>query len=291
MTATPVFPKSRPRVDSHVHLSRWWPAVQRTGYRENLDYSVRGLLDEMDRSRIDCALTIQLFLAPTEAEGLAEGRSTYEESHGRLLPVATVDPTKGPSAVGETVGRLEAEPSLYGIKLYPGYLPFYPSDPRLDPVYELARRRGIPVLIHQGDTLEGRGLIKFARPLDVDEVAGRFRDVRFVLCHLGNPWIDEAAEILYKNPNVYVDTSGLLPPPTTPYFEAAVEKAREAIQRVIVASGAPERCLYGSDWPLEQIELAVDLIESLRLRSEDVARVLGSNAVQLFRIESGASPP
>jgi len=284
MTATGPL-RSHPRVDAHVHLSRWWPDVHRTAYRPDLKYDVAGLLSEMDRNGIDYALTIQLFLAPTEEEAAAEGRSAFETSGGRLLPVATVDPTKGADAVARILERLEKETPLYGVKLFPGYLPFYPDDPRAAPIYEFAHHRRIPVLIHQGDTLQGRGLIRFARPLEVDEIAGRYRDVQFVLCHLGNPWIDEAAEMVYKNPNVYTDTAGLLPHPSAPYFEAAVERAREQVQGAIVMTGAPERFLFGSDWPLEELELAVDMIESLRLKAEDVARILGGNAAKLLGID------
>jgi uncharacterized protein len=249
-----------------------------------LAYDAAELLSEMDRNGIDYALAIQLFQAPREQDAIAEGQSTFETSGGRLLPVATVDPTKGRDDVSAVLAQLEKERVLYGVKLFPGYLPFYPHDPRTFPVYEFAHHREIPVLLHQGDTLQGRGLLKFARPIEVDEVAARYRDVHFVLCHLGNPWIDEASEMAYKNPNVYVDTSGLLPPPSAPYFEAAVERAREQIQNAIVATGMPEKFLYGSDWPLEELEMAVDLIESLRLKAEDVARILGGNAMQLFRI-------
>ncbi len=276
--------RSHPRVDAHVHLTRWWPDLERTAYRADLEYNVPGLLAEMDRSGIDRALAIQMFSAPSATEALEEGRSSYAASNGRLLPVATVDPTQGPEAVAQLVGQLEKESPLFGIKLYPGYLPFLPTDPRLDLVYELAGRRKLPILLHQGDTLGGRGLLKFARPLDVDEAAGRYREVAFVICHLGNPWISEAAEVVYKNPNVYADTSGLLPHPASPYFEAAVESARHQLQDAIVTTGLPDRFLFGSDWPLEQLELAVDLIESLRLRAEDIAKVLGLNAVRLFGI-------
>ena len=276
--------RSRPRVDAHVHLSRWWPDLPRTAYRSDLPYTVQGLLGEMDRSGVDYALAIQLFQAPSEVEALDEGRANFEASGGRILPVATVDPTKGSDAVATVLARLEQETHLSAIKLYPGYLAFFPTDPRTDPIYEFAHRRGLPVLFHQGDTLQGRGLLKFAQPLEVDEIAGRYRDVTFVLCHLGNPWIDEAAEVVYKNPNVYADTSGLLPAPSTPYFEASVEQAREQVQRAIITTGAPERFLYGSDWPLEELELAVDLIESLRLRAEDIAKILGGNAARLFKI-------
>lgn len=291
MSDPPVLPRSRPRVDAHVHLSQWWPDVRRTGYRPDLDYSVDGLLAEMDRNRLDLALAIQLFQAPSEEAALEEGRTLYEASGGRLLPIATVDPTKGPDSVRAILELLEHEPNLFGIKLFPGYLPFYATDSRLDPVYEFAHRRRLPVLFHQGDTLDGRGLLKFARPLDVDEVAGRFRDVSLVLCHLGNPWVGEAAEVVYKNPNVYADTSGLLPSPRSPYFTPATERAREEIQGAVLTSEAPERFLYGSDWPLQELELSVDLIESIRLRAEDISRILGENAVRLFRIPLPGGTP
>ncbi len=272
------------RVDSHVHLSRWWPEIERTGYRHHLDYSVRGLLKEMDRHRITYAVAIQLFQAPSAAEALEEGRSLRAESEGRLLPVATIDPTSGADAVGDAVRCLEAEKELFGIKLFPGYRPFYPHDDRLAPVYEFARRRDLPVLIHQGDTLDGIGLLKYARPVEVDEIAGRYRDVRFVLCHLGNPWIDEAVEVVYKNPNVYADTSGLLGPPSSPYFARATEACRERIERAVVSSGLPERFLFGSDWPLEELGTAAAIVDRLEIDEADRRRILGQNAQRLFRI-------
>ncbi len=271
-------------VDAHVHLSRWWPEVRRTGYRPDLDYSVQGLLAEMDRAGVDLALAVQLFQAPSEAEALGEGRGAHASSKGRLLPVATVDPTRGDEAVRASVEAMEREPKLVAVKLFPGYRPFYPHDGRLAPVYEFAHRRDLPVLIHQGDTLDGLGLLKFARPIEVDELAGAYRDVRFVLCHLGNPWIDEAAEVVYKNPNVYADTSGLLGPPSSPYFQRSTENARSLIERAVVACGMPERFLMGSDWPLEALSAAVDLVQKLDLTPEDRSAILGGNARRLFRL-------
>jgi len=278
------------RVDAHLHLSRWWPRIGETAYRPDLDYTVAGLLEEMDRSGIEFGLAIQIYQAPTTREALEEGRRSYVASGGRLLPVATLDPTRGSSAVAEDLRAIAAEPELAGIKLFPGYLSFYPTDPRLAPVYELAREKELPVLFHQGDTLEGRGLLKFARPIEVDEVAGRYRDVRFVLCHLGNPWVEEAAEIVYKNPNVYADTSGLLGPPSAPYFARAVDLCRERIMEAILTVGSPDRFLYGSDWPLEELGTAVDLIERLDLPERDRTAILGGNARRVFGLPERRGP-
>ncbi len=281
------------RIDAHVHLSRWWPEVRRTGYRPDLDFSAAGLLREMDETGIDQAVVIQLFQAPSEAEALAEGQALAVEGGGRFLPVATVDPTRGAAAVRLAVESIGRDPGLVGIKLFPGYRPFYPNDRRLEPVYELAARRKLPVLVHQGDTLDGLGLLKFARPVEVDEVASRFRDVRFVLCHLGNPWIDEAAEMVYKNPNVYTDCSGLLAPPSSAFFDRGFRAAQERLENAIVTSGMPERFLLGSDWPLESLGSAVALVEGLDLTDDQRAGILGANAARLFvpRREPPAARP
>jgi uncharacterized protein len=272
------------RVDPHLHLSRWWPDLAHTGYRSDLDFTVTGLLAEMDRAGIDFGLVIQIHEAPNPGDALAESRTLVAESHGRLRPVVTVDPTKSPVAVEAAVALWEREPDLAGIKLFPGYQAFYPHDRELGPLYELAHRRGLPVLIHQGDTLDRNGQLKFARPIEVDEVAVRYRDVRFVLCHLGNPWIDETAELVYKNENVFTDTSGLLAHPSAPYFARMVEQSRRRVLQAIVGIGSADRVLYGSDWPLEDLRQAVELIEGLDLPEADRAKILGENARALFRL-------
>jgi len=270
------------RVDTHLHLSRWWPDIQSTGYRADLDFTVQGLLKEMDSAGIDRGILIQVNDAPTVREGLLEVRQIISQSGGRLRLVSTVDPTKGPKAIADQMALWDGTPELAGIKLFPGYHPFYPHDPRLDPVYEYAHRRKIPVLVHTGDTMDTHGLVKYARPVEVDEVAVRFRDVPFVLCHFGNPWVDEAAEIVYKNPNVYADTSGLLAHPSHPLFDRMVELCRRRVLEGILMVGSADRILYGSDWPLIDLKVALSLVSALDLSERDRAAILGGNARRLF---------
>jgi len=274
-----------PRVDVHLHLTRWWPDLAHTAYRADLEYNSASLLEEMDAARIDFGLIIQIVESPDAEEALIESRTLGAASGGRLRPVVTVDPTRGEEVVRAAVALWEREPSIAAVKLFPGYLPFYPHDARLAPLYEFAHRRGVPVMIHQGDTLDRKGLVKFARPIELDEVAVRYPDVRFVLCHFGNPWVEEAAEVVYKNENVYADTSGLLAHPSAPYFERMVEQCRRRILTAIVSIGSAERILYGSDWPLEELRVATGLIEGMDLPAADRDRILGENAVRLFRLD------
>jgi predicted TIM-barrel fold metal-dependent hydrolase len=266
----------------HLHLTRWWPDLPRTGWESDLDYSLHGLLAEMDRSGLESGLAIPVFEAPSAEQALEESLAHAKASGGRLRPVATVNPTEGRDRVEAVVRTWEAVPDLAAIKLFPGYQPFYPHDPVLAPVYEFAARRHVVVMIHQGDTLWPDGRIKFARPVEVDEVAVQYRDVRFVLCHLGNPWVEEAAELVYKNTNVYTDTSGLLAHPHTPHFDRMFERTRQVLQGVVDTIGSTDRILYGSDWPLESLESALALVNGLDLPPSDRAGILGGNARRLF---------
>jgi uncharacterized protein len=274
------------RVDVHLHLSRYWPDLARNSYKPNLDFTVPSLLRELDAQSVGFAVLLQLHLSPSPAEVLREGEEMFTKSGGRLLKTVTVDPTEGEAAVEESLAAWGRAHDIVAIKLYPGYRMFYPHDPRLNPVYEFAHKAGIPVMIHQGDTLDPNGHLKYARPLEVDEVAVRFRDVRFVLCHLGNPWIEETAEVVYKNVNVYTDTSGLLANPSVPYFHEMMKRAQRRLTNAIAAIGDARRVLYGSDWPLESIETAVGLITGLDLPDEDKDLILGGNARALFRLDA-----
>jgi uncharacterized protein len=268
--------------DVHLHLSQWWPDLPRTGYSTSIDYTVPGLLAEMDRSHIDGGLAIPVFEGPTPEDSLRESLANARESGGRLRPVATVDPTRGRREVEVVVHEWEKVPDLAAVKLFPGYQAFYPHDPALAPVYEFAARRGVVVMVHQGDTLSPEGRIKYARPIELDEVAVQYRDVTFILCHLGNPWVEEAAELVYKNVNMYTDTSGLLAHPATPHFDRMFRRTQEVLQGVVDTLGSVDRVLYGSDWPLESLETAVALVDGLDLPPEDKSAILGGNARRLF---------
>jgi predicted TIM-barrel fold metal-dependent hydrolase len=273
--------------DVHLHLSQWWPDLPRTGYRNDLDYTVPGLLAEMDRAGIASGLALPVFEGPTAEESLRESVANARASGGRLRPVATVDPTRGRAAIEAAVRSWEGVPELAAVKLFPGYQPFYPHDPVLAPLYEYAARRRLVVMVHQGDTLWPDGRIKFARPIEMDEVAVQYREVPFVLCHLGNPWVEEAAEVVYKNRNVYTDTSGLLAHPRTPNFDRMLARTREILQGLVDTIGSPDRILYGSDWPLEDLRTAVSIVAELDLTDAHRAAILGGNARRLF---SGGPP-
>jgi len=188
---------------------------------------------------------------------------------------------------GETLALMEEHlrrPACVGIKIYTGYASVYASDPRLTPYYRLAQRYDKPVAFHTGMTADSMGLLKYCRPLTIDETASAFPDVQFVLCHFGNPFLGEAAAVMEKNPNVAADLSGLLDGFTDldRYFDrqsAYVEQLRMWLRYLDDDS----RFLFGTDYPAVDIENYVAFISRL-VDKESLQKIFFDNANRIYRL-------
>ena len=141
------------------------------------------------------------------------------------------------------------------IKIFLGYVHQYAYDPAYEPAYRLAERFGVPVVFHTGDTDSPKAKLKYADPLTIDEVAVDHPNVTFVLAHAGNPWIQSAAEVTYKNSNVVIDGSAFLIGDLAAVPPEIVERQLVAPVRWIFEYVAdPKKLMYGTDWPLVRME-------------------------------------
>jgi predicted TIM-barrel fold metal-dependent hydrolase len=128
---------------------------------------------------------------------------------------------------------------LRGVKLAPVYQNVDPMDHRLQPVYAYCQQHGLPIMFHQGTTFPRRAPLKFARPIQLEDVALRYPDLRMVIAHMGHPWMEETVVLIRKQPHVFADVSALYYRPWQFYnaLMAAVEY------------GAAHKLLFGSDYP------------------------------------------
>jgi predicted TIM-barrel fold metal-dependent hydrolase len=169
------------------------------------------------------------------------------------------------------------------IKLYPGYDRYPINDPSLESVFHIAAKHAVPVMVHCGDTYSKDAKVRQAHPLLVDDVAVDFPQVKFVICHLGNPWFMDAAEVLYKNDNVYADISGL----TLGDFHYEFE--RYMVTRVadmIRYMGDPgKQLMYGSDWPLVGMRTYRKFFDTLELSDEAKENIAWKTAARLFKVD------
>jgi hypothetical protein len=174
------------------------------------------------------------------------------------------------------------------LKVYLGYVHQYASDPLYAPVYEAARRHGVPVVFHTGDTSSQDAKLKYADPLTIDEVAVDHRDVTFVIAHCGNPWLASAAEVAYKNPNVYLECSALMTGDMAALPADVVRRyVTDAVSWVFGYVEDPTKLMFGSDWPL------VTLPSYVRAYAAGVPRehwdaVFYGNAARVFGFGTGS---
>lgn len=266
-------------IDCHTHLNRY-----STGQPEHLGERYALLRSAMDANGVGYAMVLTSYTVTND-------RPSTEE----VLDLVAGDPRFGvvagvsvdddlPSQIA-LLRSLSSDRRLAGLKLYPGYQDFHVHDRRLHPLYELAAEIGRPVMIHTGDTYNPRGKVKYAHPLEVDEVAVDFPEVSFLMGHLGNPWFADAMEVIYKNPNVVADVSGL----TLGEFEPRFERfALRKVQEVVDFVNDPTKLLFGSDWPISGLASYLRFTAKLELTDEEREGLMWRNAARVFGLEVGA---
>jgi predicted TIM-barrel fold metal-dependent hydrolase len=154
--------------------------------------------------------------------------------------------------------------SCCGVKLYPGYNRVWLFDPMYEPIYQLAARYDKPVAVHMGLTAHPRAHLKYCHPLTLDEVAADHKRTRFVMCHFGNPFLESAAAVVEKNPNVATDLSGLLEGRVDleHYFQEQAGYV-SMLSSWLSAILQWDDIMYGTDWPIVNLEEYIRFIQGV----------------------------
>jgi predicted TIM-barrel fold metal-dependent hydrolase len=263
-------------IDVHTHINN---------YHEDrvvsLNECLNRLTDAMEINKVDYSLVL----------------TSYKVNEHRPSTTQVVEAIAGRSNLGVVAGisylnynykdlRIISEylesGLIKGLKFYPGYEPFYPNDIRLKVIYEMAVDFDVPVMFHSGDTYAPTGRIKYSHPIHIDDVAVDFPKMKIVICHVGNPWIKDCMEVVYKNDNVYSDFSGLVLGDFSYKFEKYMKKE---LEEMITYAGNPKYLLYGTDWPISNMETYLNFVNQLDLEQDKKELILWQNAAELFKID------
>ncbi|MDY6794084.1 MAG: amidohydrolase family protein [Actinomycetota bacterium] len=187
----------------------------------------------------------------------------------RFIGFASVDPHKGVLARKE-LRRAVEELGMRGLKLLPHLLELRPNDREMYPVYEEAGNLGIPVLFHAGTQFHTGTKLKYCQPIDMDEVAVDFPDLKIIIAHFGWPWYEETMTICQRNVNVWFNIAGWAP-------RHIPEFVIRYIDRML-----SHKVLLGSDYPLVSRQRIVKELEGIELKEETRHRLYSENAVQVL---------
>ena len=159
---------------------------------------------------------------------------------------------------------------LRGLKLHPDIQSIDIDDPKLLPLYELLQGR-MPICFHMGDN---RPQYRFSEPKKLRHVLDMFPKLEVVAAHLGGYRAhDEAIEYLAGHENVWYDTSSSL-------WWCPPEEASRVIGRL-----GYDRVMFGTDYPVKQIETELALFSRLTLTDAQREDILWNNAIRFLHLE------
>jgi len=145
--------------------------------------------------------------------------------------------------------------------------------------YELCRDLDVPVLLLVGTTGLGAGLpggggyhLKYSHPMDVDDVAADFPDLKIIASHPAWPWQDEMIAVLLHKANVYNDLHGWSPK----YFSPELKKE--------IGGRLQDKFVTGFDYPLFTYKRLFKDWGSEGYKPEVLEKVLYKNAQRILNI-------
>ncbi len=182
-------------VDCHVNL--WEPQHVRPLFTAGTAFSRPGSVSPVAdpdtvyaaMARVDKAIVFSLRYADSagidgDDEVTARAVRKYPD---KFVGFAAVDPRR--SDYMELLRRAVEEYGLKGVKYGPIYNGVSLLDPRMEPIYRYCVKRNLPLTLHMGTTFAENAPIELGRPMAVDEVASRHRDLKMLMAHIAHPWV------------------------------------------------------------------------------------------------------
>ena len=262
-------------INVHVHLDDY------SGEGLGIKQMVSRLREDMRENKIDHVG----IMAGCWNQHLEPGREELFNEIGREKDLSIISGYSaildGPTEIAFIENAVKKN-IVKGIKLFCGYEYFYPFDSRLKNIYLLCQKYKLPVFIHCGVTMYPTAQLEYSRPIHVDRAAVENPDINFVICHLGYPWLRDAAEVIRKNKNVYGDISGMTDVPLSSNFGKLLVRDMNELHAYMDDNFS--KLLFGTDWPLFKTEWYLDLIEKIDLNDKEKELILWKNAANLLKI-------
>lgn len=237
--------------------------------------TAEGLLTAMDEAAVAHAVVMGMGwsdpeLAREANDYLAEAVSRYPD---RLTGFCSVSPAWGEAAVAEV--ERNAAAGIRGIgELHPDTQGFDITDkPLLAPLMDIARRLGLPVLVHAsepvGHQYPGKG---HTTPDKLYRFIQNFPHNTIICAHWGGglPFYALMPEVPQVLQNVYFDTAA------SPYLY------RPTVFPAVVGLVGADKVIFGTDYPLIPHQQLLAQVEGAGLDPAAREAILGGNMARLL---------
>ena len=276
-------PSGMPEViDAHVHLfpeklfQAVWDWFDEHGWPIRYRLPTPEILNFLFGHGVGHVVGLQYAHKPGMADDLNSLMTGWMAEFPRLVGLATCFPgeTDAPGILQRAFND-----GLRGVKLHIHVQGFNMNAPELGAIYRTCIEHGRPLLMHAGREPKSPAYrhdpYQLCSADRVEKILQEFPDLRLCVPHMGMDECDIYARLIERYDNLWLDTTMAL----SNYFtEATVPDIREL---------RLDRIMYGSDFP--NIPYAWDrelkCIQNIGLKTADLARVMGGNARQFYRID------
>ncbi|MBI5401619.1 amidohydrolase family protein [Candidatus Wolfebacteria bacterium] len=262
-------------IDAHTHIGKYDKKI----------VTPEMTIKALDNAGIDRALVFANEYKTPDFGITTEEIVASAINNPRLYAIGTASPF---SLNVERLGYLKGiikDRLVRGIKFYLGYEHFYASDERLNPLYEILSEESLPAIFHTGYLFNSKtGLLKYAYPLTIDDLAVKFPDLKIIIAHMGNPWITDCAAVAFRHPNVYLDISGYFTELKKPFAKAEVAAFKLDITRLRDFFGLGRKIIFATDWPICDMPEYLQACENLFSNKNEKELFYWKNAANLFQL-------
>lgn len=259
-----------------------------------------------ERSDTDMVMAQAVPILDWFKDGFAPIQQQYEFAAAypdKVLFCGGVDPVyHGLEGAKDEIRRQAKELGARSFKFYnahPGGKSWRCDDRELAyPLYETIAEQGIDVIqFHKGVPF-GPIAIEDFKPNDLQAVAYDFPDLKIIIHHLAEPYVDECISIGARFPNVYLALSG-----TIGNYLVAPRKFERQLGQLLQECGSEkllwgsEAALYGPPQPYLEAFAGMSIPEELQegwgfpdLSDDDRHNILGRNFARLMGVDLESAP-
>ena len=243
-------------------------------------YTIDSFIEKMDRAGIEH--TFLIAVRAGSAQHKIHRHISYDlvaevcaRRPDRFSGLAGIDPTMGMAGLRE-MERGIRDYGFVGAHLYPHWFDMAPDHARYYPFYAKCCELDVPIQMQVGHCLRysvERPLKSVGRPITLDTIACDFPELKLVGIHVGWPWTEEMISVAYKHPNVYIGSDAYGPkhwPASFVHF---------------INSWGRKKVLFGTDFPVIDLERARREIEDLDLRENSKRLFLRNNIIDLYKLK------
>jgi hypothetical protein len=193
----------------------------------------------------------------------------------RFSGLAGIDPFEGMKGVRELEHAVR-EYGFVGAHAYPHWFELAPNAARWYPFYAKCIELDVPIMAQVGQSMiyaPDYPCRSVGRPITFDDVACDLPELKLIGMHVGIPWTDEMIAMAWKHPNVHIICDAHSPKYWPPGFINYIN------------SYGQDKVIFGTDFPVLQMERTLAEIAALGLKPEVHRKLLRDNAVQLFKLD------